>query len=442
MPLVYIKTFGCQMNEYDSEAIRGLLSQNGFQLTDNLPKADLIILNTCYVREKVKHKIFSLLGELKKLKKQNPNLLLGVGGCLAQKESQEILKRAPFVDIIWGTSNFHKLPEFLKRVKESKFPVAEIENIEKERYLPHNLPLIRKKRFSAYIPVIRGCDNFCTYCNVPYVRGREKSRPLEFILKEIDSAISEGCKEIILLGQNVNSYGKDFLEKIDFSDLLSKINEVKGIHRIRFITSHPKDLSDKLILAMAKLDKVCEHLHLPLQAVSNRVLKLMRRSYTSQDYLALVDKVRYFIPGITLTTDLIVGFPGESEEDFQDTLNMVEKIRFDGAFTFEYSLLSGTRAAEFENQIPLSVKKSRIRELIDVQRKITERKNKIWVGRKLEVLVEGLSPKNPQELAGRTKQDKIVIFPGDISLIGQFLEVKVMESGCWALKGERVSESC
>ena len=439
MPHFYIKTFGCQMNEYDSQVITGLLSQNGFQLTDNLEKADLIILNTCYVREKVKHKIFSLLGELKKLKKQNPNLLLGIGGCLAQKESQEILKRAPFVDIIWGTSNFHRLPEFLKWAKEGKLPVAEIEKIEKERYLPHNLPVIRKKKFSAYIPVIRGCDNFCTYCNVPYVRGREKSRPLEFILKEVDSAISEGCREIILLGQNVNSYGKDFLEKIDFSDLLSKVNKIRGVHRIRFITSHPKDLSDKLILAMAKLDKVCEHLHLPLQAGSNRILKLMRRGYTSQDYLELVDKVRHFIPGITLGTDLIVGFPGESEEDFQDTLNMVKKIGFDGAFTFEYSVLHGTRAAKLENQIPSSVKRRRLRELIDIQQKITERKNKIWIAKELEVLVEGPSPKNPQELAGRTRHNKIVIFPGDTSLIGQFLQVKVVTSGCWALRGKKVS---
>jgi len=435
MPYGYIKTYGCQMNEYDSEILAALMRQCGFELTSDLNKAHLIIVNTCYVREKVKHKVFSFLGELRKLKEQKPDLLLGVGGCLAQKDPQEIRKKAPFVDIIFGTSNIHRFGEMVKEAKQGRLPVVRVE----ENSLPFDLPTIRKKKFSAYIPIIRGCNNFCAYCNVPYVRGREKSRPPASILKEIEEVVGEGCKEVVLLGQNVNSYGKDMLENIDFADLLCEVNKVKGLHRIRFTTSHPKDLSDKLIQALAKLDKVCEHLHLPLQAGSNRILKLMGRGYTCEKYLELVGKVRESIPDVSITTDLIVGFPGETEEDFEDTLNMMRKVRFDGAFTFEYSALPGTRAAEFEDQVPTSVKKKRLRQLIEVQKRITEEKNKAWVDREVEVLVEDISPKNPHELQGRTRQGKVVVFPGDKSLIGEFIRVKVEEAGCWALKGEMVS---
>ena len=437
MGYVYIKTYGCQMNEYDSEAMAGILHQSGFELTSDMEKADLVIINTCYVREKVKHKIFSFLGELKKIKKEKPHLILGVGGCLAQKDPHQIQKRAPYVDIIWGTSNLHRLPELLKFAREGKHPVVKVE----QEVLPDELPILRGRKFSAYIPVIRGCNNFCSYCNVPYVRGREKSRPVESILKEVKRAAGEGCKEVILLGQNVNSYGKDLPERVDFADLLRKVNEIEGLNRIRFITSHPKDLSDKLILAIAELDKVCEHLHLPLQAGSNRILKLMRRGYTREDYLELVRKVRTLVPDISLTTDLIVGFPGETEEDFQDTLWMVEKVRFDGAFTFEYSPVPGTRASELENQISDSVKRRRLRELIEVQQKITEEKNKFWVGRKVEALVEGEAKKNPGMVEGRTRHNKIVIFAGDKSLIGKLVQVRVVTSGCWALKGELCAPS-
>lgn len=436
MPYVYIKTYGCQMNEYDSEVITGILHQSGFSPTFNIDKADLVILNTCYVREKVKHKVFSYLGELRKLKESKPDLILGVGGCLAQKDPQEILKRAPFVDIVWGTLNLDEIPKLVEDARKEKRPIVKIE---KEGQPPDELPIVRKGKFSAYIPVMRGCNNFCSYCNVPYVRGREKSRPVGSILKEVEAVAREGFKEVVLLGQNVNSYGKDLPNSVDFADLLYEISKIEGISRIRFTTSHPKDLSEKLMLAMANIDKVCEHLHLPLQAGSNRVLRLMRRRYTREDYLKLVCRLRSLIPDVSLTTDLIVGFPGEREEDFNQTLEMVEKVRFDGAFTFEYSPIPGTLAAKFNDQLPDSVKGRRLRRLIDLQRRITEEKNKIWVGKDVEVLVEGLSEKNPEELQGRTRQNKVVVFPGEKELIGKLIKVRVRRAGCWALRGEIVN---
>lgn len=436
MPYVYIKTYGCQMNEYDSEVIAGLLCQKDFSPTSDMDRADLIIVNTCYVREKVKHKVFSFLGELKKLKEQKPHLILGVGGCLAQKDPQEILKRAPYVDIIWGTLNLQDIPELVDKVTEGESPIIKVES---EGKLPDDLPLVRNKKFSAYIPVIRGCNNFCTYCNVPYVRGREKSRSLKSIIREVEMAAREGFKEVVLLGQNVNSYGKDLPGHLDFADLLYEVSKVEGISRIRFTTSHPKDLSEKLMLAMANIDKVCEHLHLPLQAGSNKILKLMRRGYTREDYLKLVSQLRSLIPDISLTTDLIVGFPGEEEEDFNQTLDMVKKVKFDGAFTFEYSPIPGTIAAKFDNQIPDSVKGKRLRRLIEIQRRITEEKNEVWIGKTVEVLVEGLSRKDPRELQGRTRHNKIVVFSGKKDLIGELINVRVNSAGCWALRGEIVS---
>jgi len=435
MPYLYIKTYGCQMNEYDSEVMVGLLYQKGFQLTSELRKADFIIINTCYVREKVKHKIYSFLGELKKLKEQNPRLLVGVGGCLAQKEPEEIRRRAPHVDIVWGALNLHKLPELLKNAREGRVPLIKVES---EGTIPEELPVVRSRRFSVYIPVIRGCNNFCAYCNVPYVRGREKSRSPDSILQEVKRAVEEGYKEVILLGQNVNSYGKDLPESVDFADLLCKVSQVEGIARIRFTTSHPKDLSEKLMLVLTKLDKVCEHLHLPLQAGSNRILERMGRGYTREDYLNLVSRLRSLIPGLSLTTDIIVGFPGETEEDFNETLEIVRIVRFDGAFTFEYSPLPGTRAAKFDHQVPPLVKRERLRRLIELQLQITEEKNLFWVGKEVEVLVEGVSEKNPRELQGRTRENKIVVFPADEDLTGELVRVKIKAAGCWALRGEMI----
>ncbi len=433
---VYIKTYGCQMNTYDSEMIAELLQEEGYHLTSDQREADLILLNTCYVREKVKQKVLSKLGELKKQKSGNSSLILGVGGCLVQRNPSLILEKAPYVDILWGTHNLHRIAHLVKLVEKNHRQVVEIkENGE----IPEGMPVKRNRRFSAYVPIIRGCNNFCSYCNVPYVRGREKSRAPRFILKEIEDLAKQGFKEITLLGQNVNSYGNDLPEKIDFADLLSQVHLVKGISRMRFITSHPKDLSDGLIQKMTELDKVCEHLHLPFQAGSNKILKKMGRGYTKEMYENLVARVREAIPEISITTDIIVGFPGEEREDFEDTLDMIRKIRFDGAFTFVYSPLPGTRASEFSDQAPREIKLKRLGRLIDIQKRITQEKNQCAVGRKFEVLVEGISVKNPEELQGRTRQNKIIVFQGEKNLIGELINVKVLTAGCWALRGERIT---
>ena len=429
----YIKTYGCQMNEYDSEVMAGLLTKDHYQLTSKPEEADLIILNTCYVREKVKQKIYSKLGEIKKLKEKNPHLILGVCGCVAQRRPEEILQQAPYVDFILGTFNFYRLPLVVRRVRESGERIVDVEERET---IPEKLPKLRKNRFSAYVPIMRGCDNFCTYCNVPYVRGRERSRLPEDILREVEELSCQGYKEVTLLGQNVNSYGKGLEDRLDFADLLTRINCIEGIERIRFTTSHPKDITDKLIQRMRDLDKVCEHLHLPVQAGSNKVLKRMRRGYTKERYLELVDKIRKTIPQISLTTDIIVGFPGESEQDFQETLDLVRRVEFDGAFTFCYSRIKGTEAAEFEDQLPEEVKKERLRRLIQLQREILEKRNKSLVGQKFEVLVEGLSKKSSDELQGRTRTNKVVVFKGSPDLVGKLVQVKIVDSSQWALRGE------
>jgi len=429
----YIKTYGCQMNESDSEIIAGLLKKDHYQFATDLEEADLIILNTCYVREKVKQKVYSKLGEIKKLKKRNAHLILGVCGCLAQRQPQELLRQAPYVDFILGTFNFHNLPLVLKKISKTRKMIMEVEE---QEAIPEGLPRCRKGRFRAYVPIMRGCDNFCTYCNVPYVRGREKSRLPEDILRELEELSHQGYQEVTLLGQNVNSYGKDLEKRMDFADLLDEVNRIKGIERVRFTTSHPRDISEKLVKKMRDLDKVCEHLHLPVQAGSNKILSRMNRGYTRENYLDLVSRIRQAIPEISLTTDIIVGFPGETEDDFQDTLNLIRQVEFDGAFTFCYSPLKGTRAAEFEDQIPEEAKKERIRRLIQVQREILERRNKALIGRKFEVLVEGLSKKSPDELQGRTRTNKVVIFKGGSDLIGRFIQVRIVDSGQWALRGE------
>jgi len=433
MPRVYIKTYGCQMNEYDSEVMAGLLRESHYSLTPNLEEADLVILNTCYVREKVKQKVYSKLGEIKKLKQKNPHLILGVCGCLVQREPEEILHQAPYVDFVLGTFNFHNLPLV---VEEARRDHRKIVKVDEEGIVPEGLPKLRGGKFSAYVPIIRGCNNFCSYCNVPYVRGREKSRLPRDILKEIKELSHQGYKEVILLGQNVNSYGKDLKGGMDFADLLSEVNQMEGIKRIRFTTSHPRDISDKLIERMRDLGKVCEHLHLPLQAGSNKILGRMNRGYTRQKYLDLVKRVQQAIPGISLTTDIIVGFPGESEDDFYQTLDLVKEVEFDGAFTFCYSRLRGTKAAAFKDQVPEKVKKERLNRLIQLQREILERRNKSFIGQEFEILVEGFSRKNPAELQGRTRTNKVVIFKGRADLIGKFIRVRIADSSQWALRGE------
>ncbi len=442
-PKVYIRTYGCQMNEYDSETMAGLLENSGYHLTDNPEEAGVILLNTCYVREKVKHRIYSRLGELKKLKERKSELILGLCGCLVQKEPEEVLRRAPYLDFILGTSNFYQLSEVLKEISGNHNRQTQpggkdtrIVRVEENRAIPEGMPKLRKRRFSAFVSVMRGCDNFCSYCNVPYVRGREVSRPCKDILREVEELALKGYKEVTLLGQNVNSYGKGNKEKIDFADLLVLVNQVENLSRIRFTTSHPKDLSDKLLEKMAELDKVCEHLHLPVQSGSNKILSRMKRGYTREHYKNLVNKLRQAIPEIALTTDIIVGFPGEKEKDFQDTLELVETIGFDGAFTFCYSPLRGTEAAQLEERIPEEISGQRLRRLIELQQAILLRKNEFLVGKEVEIMVEEVSKKSPDELQGRTRTNKMVVFKGRKELIGNIISVKIVASGCWALKGE------
>ncbi len=441
---VHIRTYGCQMNEHDSETMAGLLENSGYHLTDNPAEAGVIVLNTCYVREKVKHKIYSRLGELKKLKKEEPQLILGLCGCLVQKELEEILQRAPYLDFILGTSNFYQLPEVLGQilnhgVRDTRAKGSSrltIVQVEENRVIPEGLPKLRKRRFSAFVSVMRGCNNFCSYCNVPYVRGREVSRPCKDILREVEELALKGYKEVTLLGQNVNSYGKGEKGRIDFADLLVLVNQVRNLRRIRFTTSHPKDLTDKLIEKMAKLDKVCEHLHLPVQSGSDKILSRMKRGYTREYYKNLVNRLRQAIPEIALTTDIIVGFPGEKEKDFQDTLELVETVGFDGAFTFCYSPLKGTEAAQLKERIPEETSGQRLRRLIELQQAILFRKNESLVGKEIEIMVEDISKKSSDELQGRTRTNKMVVFKGGKELIGDIISVEIVGSGCWALKGE------
>lgn len=353
----YLKTLGCQMNEHDSEVIAGILARLGYVQTEECTEADLILYNTCSVRENPERKVYGQITSLKQLKDKNPGLLIGICGCMPQQkeELEKLLARLPHVDLIFGTHNIHRLPELLERAQTEE-RVVEVWDDSQE--VVEDLPAIRANKFKAFVNVIYGCNNFCSYCVVPYTRGRERSRSPKDILKEVRRLADEGYKEVTLLGQNVNTYGADLDEKTSFAELLSLINDVPGVERIRFTTSHPKDMQDELIEAIANLPKVCEHLHLPVQTGSDRILKLMNRHYTSAYYLDLVAKIREAVPEINLTTDLIVGFPGETEEDFQDTLRLVEAVRFSSAFTFIYSPRPGTPAAKMADQVPEDVKKN------------------------------------------------------------------------------------
>ncbi|NLL82391.1 MAG: tRNA (N6-isopentenyl adenosine(37)-C2)-methylthiotransferase MiaB, partial [Tissierellia bacterium] len=354
-----IQTYGCQMNEHDSEKISWILDGMGYEITDNREECDLIIFNTCAVRKSAEERVFGQLGELKHLKRKNPNLLLAVCGCMMQREDirEVVLSKYRHVDLIFGTNNIHKLPQLIRRHLESGKIIVDIN--EENREIEESIDANRKYSFKAFVNIMYGCNNFCTYCIVPYTRGRERSREPDNILEEIRILAQNGCKEVTLLGQNVNSYGKTLDRDYTFADLLREVNEIKGIERIRFMTSHPKDISDDLIECFGSLGKLCEQLHLPIQSGSNSILKKMNRKYTREDYLNIVGKIRKTNPDIVITTDLIVGFPGETEEDFQDTLDLVKEVKYDSAFTFLYSIREGTQAANMENQIPDNVKHER-----------------------------------------------------------------------------------
>ena len=428
----YIETWGCQMNEEDSEKLSGMLKSIGYSKTDNLEEAGIIIYNTCCVRENAENKVFGNLGELKHLKKKNPDLIIAICGCMMQQEgmADKILKKFPHVNIIFGTHNAFKFPEYLNRVKTEGIQVKEIFN--KETEIVEGIPVDRESSVKAFVTIMYGCNNFCTYCVVPYVRGRERSRKSEDIINEIKGLVSNGYKEITLLGQNVNSYGKGLEEDIDFAKLLRKVNEVEGLERVRFMSSHPKDLTKDVILAIKECDKVCEQVHLPVQSGSNRVLKKMNRNYTKESYLELIDLIKKEIPDVTLTTDIIVGFPGETEEDF------VNKIQYDSAFTFIYSRRNNTPADMMLNQVSDEDKHHRFDRLVKAINESVIMKNKAYENKIVEVLVEGPSKNDESKLTGRTRNGKLVNFSGENINIGELVNVKIVRAQPFSLIGEIV----
>lgn len=431
----HITTFGCQMNEHDSEIMAGMLLEAGYEQVSQRKDADIVIINTCSIRDNADKRFFGTLGQLKKKKvAQGHNYIVCVCGCMMQQQHviDTIKQKYPWVDVIFGTHNIERLPKLLENtIAEQK---KQIEILEDRTQITEGLPAERLYKHKSYVNITFGCNNFCTYCIVPYTRGRERSRRAEDIIKEIKGLAADGVKEVMLLGQNVNSYKS--CDGEDFADLIYMIQEIDGIERIRFMTSHPKDLSDKLIGAFKDCSKLCKNIHLPVQAGSSKVLKRMNRKYDREGYLALVDKLKENVPGITMSTDIIVGFPGETEEDFEDTLSLVEKVRFDSAFTFLYSIRKGTPAEKYEDQIPEEVKHERFNRLVDLVNSISAEKNSAYIGKVEKVLVEGPSKTNKNTFTGRTDGFKLVNFQGDKSMIGQIVDVKITSSNTFSLEGE------
>lgn len=429
-------TFGCQMNEHDSETIAGILENMGYTATDKEREADIVLYNTCAVRENAEDKVFGHIGALKAVKMERPDMILGVCGCMSQDESvvNRILTKHQHVDLIFGTHNIHRLPVLLRDALYSKEMVVEV--WAKEGDVIENMPKVRQGGLKAWVNIMYGCDKFCTYCIVPYTRGKERSRNPEDVIAEVRDLARQGYKEITLLGQNVNAYGKDLTDRqYLFGDLMDDIRKV-DVPRVRFTTSHPRDFDDHLIEVLAKGGNLVEHIHLPVQSGNTNILKRMARKYTREQYLELVAKIKRAIPNVVLTTDIIVGFPGETEEEFADTISLVEEVQYDLAYTFIYSPRHGTPAADMEDNIPEEVKKERLYRLMDVVNRIAREKNEALRGQVVEVLVEGESKNNPEVLAGRTRGNKLVHFVGPKDCIGQIVHVKITEPQTWTLKGE------
>ena len=431
----HILTYGCQMNEHDSEKISGMLTSIGYVETGDEKNADLVIFNTCLIRENAELRVFGKLGEVKGLKKNKPDMIVAVCGCMMQKQEirDKVLEKFSFVDIIFGTNTIHELPVLIYNVEIKKEKSVDI--VDNTDLIYEDMPKLRKFKYKALVNITYGCDNFCTYCVVPYVRGREKSREPEDIIQEIKILAEDGCKEVTLLGQNVNSYGKNLNVEFTFAQLLYEISKIEGIERIRFMTSHPKDLTDDLIKAIQECDKVCKHLHLPVQSGSNDVLRRMNRKYTKEHYLTLVEKLKKAVPDIAITTDIIVGFPGETEEDFLETLDVVKKVEYDSAFTFLYSIREGTVAAKMDDQVPDEVKHDRFNRLLEVLYPIILEKNQKCIGKVFPVLVETAEG---DELTGRTEHFKLVHFKGSKDLVGEIVNVKITDVKTFHMKGSIV----
>ena len=433
--LYKILVYGCQMNIADAERMEGQLQAAGYTPTEETACADIVLINTCCVRETAEDKVYGKIGEIKKIKEKNPHLIFGITGCMAQKEGDSLMHRAPHIDFVLGTGKVHELTRIIAEIRAEHSSIVDVVLSDSE--ITEDLPIARSGKFSAWVPIMYGCNNYCTYCIVPYVRGRERSRAPEDVVAEVRRAVEEGYHEVTLLGQNVNSYGKDH-KKADFADLLRMVDEVEGIRRVRFMTSHPKDIGDKLIEAIKGGQHICEHIHLPVQYGSSRILKAMNRGYTVERYRERVRRVREALPNASLTTDLIVGFPGETEEDFAEMINFLREMRYDSAYTFLYSKRSGTPAATMAEQVPDDVKHERLNALMEAQNTISREINEQLLGRTLEVMVEGASKNDPTVWSGRTRTNKIVLFPHGAEQEGDFVQVRVTQPQTWVLKGEIV----
>lgn len=439
MPRYKILTWGCQMNEEDSEQMSLYLQEQGYEPAERVEDADVVLLNTCSVRRKPEDKVFSTLGHLRTLKQRKPQMVIGVCGCMAQLRADEIRQKAPFVDMIVGTAHVAQVSALLEEALQKRRLAMRLDLPERKGAIVTDIPerkVDRAPKLKAFVPIQYGCDKFCTFCIVPTTRGRERSRPTADIVEEVRRLAERGTKEITLLGQTVNSYGKNLLEgRVPFARLLKLLSDIDGIERIRFTSPYPRDFRDDLISAIAELPKVMEHVHLPLQSGDDDILKAMRRLYTVEQFEEVAAKLRERVPNIAITTDIIVGFPGETDEQFENTLRVVERVRFDGAFMFAYSPRPGTPAAQMENQVPRAVKQERLQRLIALQNRITCEINSAQVGRVFEVLVEGPSQKDPTKLAGFTRENKMMHFVGSNELAGQLVRVRADEAHLWGFYG-------
>ncbi|PKK91262.1 MAG: tRNA (N6-isopentenyl adenosine(37)-C2)-methylthiotransferase MiaB [Candidatus Wallbacteria bacterium HGW-Wallbacteria-1] len=445
----YIRTFGCQMNKHDSEVLQGLLMEMGYSMTEDPAGADLIFLNTCSIRARAEEKVYGTLGSYRRLRDANPSLIIGVMGCMAQKEQLQLFKRVRHLDLVVSPQAVSRIPSM---VEEARLRLSSKKKIEPGRrglgmsssfddmgYVPDGRIIAREGGLSAWVSIMKGCNNFCTYCIVPYVRGREKSRMIPDIVSEVISLVEQGFREVTLLGQNVLAFGNDSSEGFDFADLLEGLQQIDGLWRIRYQTGHPRDYSERTLETIRKCDKVCEHFHLPLQAGSNSVLKAMNRGHEVDFFENTVKRIRELFPSYSLTTDIIVGFPGETEEDFEQTCDLVRRVRFDGAHTFYFSPREGTRAAEMDGQLPVDVRKNRLSRLNEIQDPICREQNLVLEGTDQEILVEGIEKLHGKFLTGRTRTNKITLFPEPLDqgeLIGKLVMVRITEGHPWSLKGE------
>ena len=430
----FVKTYGCQMNEHDSENIKAILEDMSFTEVDDMEKADLIILNTCAIRENAHNKVFGMLGRIKHLKESRPDIITGVCGCMVQEESvvEEIMTKYKWIDIVFGTHNIHNLPNILNTsIAKNKL---EVEVLSIEGDVLENIPVKRENPYKAWVNIMYGCDKFCTYCIVPYTRGKQRSREPKYILEEVEKLVKDGYKEVTLLGQNVNAYGKDLEINYTMANLLEDVAKT-GIERVRFVTSHPWDFNDDMINIIAKYDNIMPYIHLPLQSGSSRILKLMGRRYTKEEYLELYNKLRSKVPNCSITTDIIVGFPGETEEDFNETLDVVEKCKYDSAFTFIFSPRIGTPACRMLDETPKEVKEQRLYKLNDLVNKYAKEANDNYENKVVKVLLEGYSSKDKDMLMGYTETMKLVNVKADSKYIGQIVDVKITDVKTWSMDG-------